>query len=451
MKRKMLFGSLILGVTDRNLYFRKVKTMQSNIKVVTENFRAIGHAAIQISGITVVAGENSSGKSTISKLLYYLFNTATNYEFLVKKSLFDELDDFFDFLKIIYQENKELNNIDLLKLKRPIIQMDYENLSLERIKKQIITFLEKTFQIINIQASNRYKQFIKQISGKEIENNNSLDVLKSFIEDKIKEAENTIKSRPIRLFTQEFSKAFRGNEHPKVFNVLEEDEVIIDLNSPSLSIPFSINNAIYIDTPMSISTTNYYNKHWNSLNYLLSESNKDSNNPFFDPIFFSFKDVIKGEAERDILYTSDFSFTRADGKTFDLSEVATGIKAFSIIQLLLKNGHIDNRTLLIIDEPESHLHPQWIVEYARMIVLLHKHIGVKFFLASHNPDMVSAIRYIAEKEGVLDNVNYYLAEKAEEAYLYNYRALGSDIAPIFGSFNIAIDRISQYSIDDEIQ
>ncbi|WP_299574877.1 AAA family ATPase, partial [uncultured Leptotrichia sp.] len=76
------------------------------------NFRAIGHAAIQISGITVVTGENSSGKSTLSKLLYYLFNTATNYEFLVKKSLFDELDDFFDFLKIIYQENKELNNID---------------------------------------------------------------------------------------------------------------------------------------------------------------------------------------------------------------------------------------------------------------------------------------------------------------------------------------------------
>ena len=28
----MLFGSLILGVTDRNLYFRKVKTMQSSGK-----------------------------------------------------------------------------------------------------------------------------------------------------------------------------------------------------------------------------------------------------------------------------------------------------------------------------------------------------------------------------------------------------------------------------------
>ena len=41
--------------------------MQSNIKVVTENFQAIGHAAIQISGITVVAGENSLGKPTFRK------------------------------------------------------------------------------------------------------------------------------------------------------------------------------------------------------------------------------------------------------------------------------------------------------------------------------------------------------------------------------------------------
>ena len=166
---------------------------------------------------------------------------------------------------------------------------------------------------------------------------------------------------------------------------------------------------------------------------------------------FQISENIKGESEySDDSLSYTFSFKRKDGAVFDLNEVATGIKAFSIIQLLLKNGHIDNRTLLIIDEPESHLHPQWIVEYAHMIVLLHKHIGVKFFLASHNPDMVSTIRYIAEKEEVLDNVNYYLAEKAEgETYLYNYTPLGSDISPIFKSFNIAIDRISQYSVDSD--
>ena len=429
--------------------------MQSNIKVITENFRAIGHAAIQISGITVVAGENSSGKSTLSKLLYYLFNTATNYEFLVKKSLFDELDDFFDFFKLIYIENYQFNNVDKSNLDLSITQIDYKNLSLEDIKNQIITFLEKTFQIINIQASNRYKQFIKQISGKEIEDNNSLDVLKSFIEDKIKEAENIIKLRPIRLFTQEFSKAFRGNEHPKVFNVLEENEVIIDLNSPSLSIPFSVQKAIYIDSPMSLGAGSSSNKHWSDLTKFIFFDDKNLSDFHNNDIYTSISKNIKGEAVKFTLGTlSTLTFLREDGKEFELTEVATGIKAFSIIQLLLKNGHIDNRTLLIIDEPESHLHPQWIVEYARMIVLLHKYIGVKFFLASHNPDMVSAIRYIAEKEGVLDNVNYYLAEKKEETYQYNYRSLGTEIDPIFASFNIARDRINQYSLpykDEEIQ
>ena len=35
---------------------------------------------------------------------------------------------------------------------------------------------------------------------------------------------------------------------------------------------------------------------------------------------------------------------------------------------------------MIIDEPEAHLHPQWIVEYARLIVLLHKKLVLNFLL-----------------------------------------------------------------------
>jgi predicted ATPase len=142
----------------------------------------------------------------------------------------------------------------------------------------------------------------------------------------------------------------------------------------------------------------------------------------------------------------EFKFKRVDGAVFNLLDVATGIKAFSILQLLLKNGHLNEKTLLIIDEPESNLHPQWIIEYARVIVLLNKALGVKFFIASHNPDMVSAIRYISEKEGVLKNVNFYLANKQENTFVYNYHYLDKNIDPIFESFNIAINRINQYGI-----
>lgn len=425
--------------------------MQSNIKVITENFRAIGHAAIQISGITVVTGENSSGKSTLSKLLYELFNTVTNYEVLVKEELMREFSNLFQFFEIVYTDSKDiLDRKEYSKIVYLSYEYYYKNKSFEEIKNLLSVFLSEIYNKIEIAKSNRYNYIISNILGDGIDN--TLENIISFINQKIEKAIDKVHSRPISLFTEKLLNVFRDKKLPKSFEVLEEKEVIVSLEKPTLSIPFSVQKAIYIDSPMSLGAGSSSNKHWSDLTKFIFFEDKNLSDLYNNDIYTSISKNIKGEAVRFTLGTlSTLTFLREDGKEFDLSEVATGIKAFSIIQLLLKNGHIDNRTLLIIDEPESHLHPQWIVEYARMIVLLHKHIGVKFFLASHNPDMVSAIRYIAEKEGVLDNVNYYLAEKTEEDYLYNYRALGSDIAPIFGSFNIAIDRISQYSIDDEIQ
>lgn len=427
--------------------------MQSNIKVVTENFRAIGHAAIQISGITVVAGENSSGKSTISKLLYYLFNTSYNYEVLVKEELMRNFLDLFYFFNITYRTdinddgniNKRIIDVKKYDKIRDLRSKEtYKKLSLEEIELYLITFIEELYAKLDIQNS-RYNRYVDDILKDQQKKQRGVEGLKYFVKEKIKQAENKIQKRPTSLFIEKLLDLFE-EKLPEIFDVSEDDEVIVSLKKENLSLPFMVNKAIYIDTPMSISVSNF--DYWDELNKLLKEQGDIKS--YQREMLSLISDNIHGEAEYNIDWPySDFSFTRADGKTFDLNEVATGIKAFSIIQLLLKNGHIDNRTLLIIDEPESHLHPQWIIEYARMIVLLHKHIGVKFFLASHNPDMVSAIRYIAEKEGVLDNVNYYLAEKTEEAYLYNYRALGSDIAPIFGSFNIAIDRISQYSIESD--
>ena len=130
---------------------------------------------------------------------------------------------------------------------------------------------------------------------------------------------------------------------------------------------------------------------------------------------------------------------------FRLTEVATGFKTFSYLQRLLENGYLNEETLLMIDEPEAHLHPQWIVEFARMLVLLHKVLGLKIMVASHNPDMVSAIHDIANKEGILDHTCFYVARQSDtNRHAFSYEALGHEIGEIFESFNIAIDRIREY-------
>ncbi|OAV74415.1 hypothetical protein Barb7_02090 [Bacteroidales bacterium Barb7] len=129
-------------------------------------------------------------------------------------------------------------------------------------------------------------------------------------------------------------------------------------------------------------------------------------------------------------------------------DCATGIKSFAMLQLMLKNGYLNKYTLLIIDEPEAHLHPQWIVEYARLIVLLNKMLGVKFFIASHNPDMISAIKYISEREETNKKLHFYLSKRNKPKYTYSYKHLGINIEPIFGSFNIALNKIGKYGIQE---
>jgi len=76
-----------------------------NIRLKTKNFRAVNYADIIIDGITVVAGENGSGKSSISKLLYFLYKTVSNYDFLVTKRLISQLRNVTRFMSIVQQES----------------------------------------------------------------------------------------------------------------------------------------------------------------------------------------------------------------------------------------------------------------------------------------------------------------------------------------------------------
>ncbi len=427
------------------------------IRVKTEGFRAIANADIIIDGITVVTGENGCGKSTLSKLLYYLYKTGTNYEKLVVDELRKKLSDTYRFLQVVIPDlSFALNEKNAKKELEEFYNEDSLSENLLEKWKMFISKISHVFSRVSTEQQDllfqsSWKTRMKHILGDILDQNESpskdfqeiFNELTNHVASIFNESFEKINSRPVGLFLDAIDSIFSEGKLPRKFEVYEYESQIVAMDKTNLSVFYSIDNAIYLDTPMVLLNEQSENDHWNDLRALLLKKGKSTSSNLNTILN---NEILKGDVSLDDSLYNRFVFKRVDGTTFNLFDCATGVRSFGILQLLLKNGSLTDKTLFIIDEPESHLHPQWIIEYARMIVLLHKEIGVKFFIASHNPDMVSAIKYISMKEGVEDKLNYYLAEKSENKFMYNYLHLKQEIDPIFASFNIAIDRINQYGI-----
>ena len=59
------------------------------------------------------------------------------------------------------------------------------------------------------------------------------------------------------------------------------------------------------------------------------------------------------------------------------------MKTFLIIKTLLINDVIQSNGTIILDEPEIHLHPEWQLLFAELIVLIQKEFGMHILLNTH--------------------------------------------------------------------
>ena len=449
--------------------------MNNILALEIKNIRAIKEANIKINGITILTGENGCGKSTITKLAYYLTKISIEYEKIVDKKIENFLEDNGRKLVKFQREITDYFPIDdiieVIKIDMGMVSFGF-TFSTERINLMInsyITTFKKAKKPIEFQLS-RIENLLRHAFDLEIQENKNivspddiislLEKIKDKIQKEFNEYENLKKTRNDFFLEGELRIPFYDNPIPNSFNIKEYDVPRIDRKNKKILPITSVNKILYIDTPVIVGFGGNFSgarKYWEDLNDILYRKKKiDEINLLSRKPLKKEKNHIKDILEKDIIkgnvkvtgpsiLDENLIYNREDGGVFKLLESATGLKSFAIIQRLYDINFLDKETFLVIDEPEAHLHPQWIVEYARLIVLLNKYFKVKFLIASHHPDFISAIKNISEKEKNTDAVNFYLAEKEENTYQYNYRALGLDIEDIFGSFNIALARIDIYS------
>ncbi len=64
----------------------------------------------------------------------------------------------------------------------------------------------------------------------------------------------------------------------------------------------------------------------------------------------------------------------SNDSAINLNNISSGLKTFIYIKRLLQNETLSENGTLILDEPEIHLHPEWQIVFAEIIVLLQKNL-----------------------------------------------------------------------------
>ena len=425
-----------------------------------------------------ICGKSGCGKSTLSRWLYYTINGTSKFDTFLFRKYVDDIQrvvarwDFVsrDILRVTSDVTDLHKQSQFPFIKTADLQLDQlisdEVAGVECIGRVQEIFLqtlnalvEQVYNYLNMEISvARKERVLTFLDIRMSEEESPTDIVARFkenherlVEERTSKLFRRLQGRAAKDFFQIIGDEFEETDTPPLKLQLYEDGVELFEGEHVASV-YNLRKAIYVDTPMAITADRGANVFWRELGDMMYSVQDKKNSLETSILIKRVKRVIGGEAKlvEDEVFDGiqELRYVSEDGQIdIELSKAATGVKTFTYLQRLLQNGYLTDTTLLLIDEPEAHLHPQWIVEYARLLVLIHKKLGVKIMIASHNPDMVAAIRSIAEKEEMLGNTHFYLAEKNMDGSRYVYKDLGQEIGDIFRSFNIALDRIKLYGSD----
>jgi len=301
-----------------------------------ENIGIIKKASIKLDGLTVIAGENDTGKSTVGKALTVMYASIGS---------------------LISSKEEHLNEFPIN------VKRFYQNLFKEDFSTDQKIILKSNFaKYYAIGVDEKDKVYSGKLKDKEIKGI-------SFIET------------PIVWNLQEF------------LNTSSQIESQLKIMGEEIDIPY----------PYLMRTLHFQLQ----TKRKTSEFSSEIYSMFSKEIKTELTSIMDGEFIKE--EKSDTFYFHRKNKVFDLINVATGIKYFGLLQVLLDNNRLNAGALLVLDEPEVHLHPKWQLKMAELIVKLVKN-GVKVVANSHSPYMVEALQRYSKVEKLEDKTNFYLAQ-----------------------------------------
>ena len=152
-----------------------------------------------------------------------------------------------------------------------------------------------------------------------------------------------------------------------------------------------------------------------------------------------FRQVLEGDIHVEkggLVYYDEWA-----GGNIALGNVASGVRIFLILKKLLDNGVFLKPTCLLIDEPETNLHPEWQLRLAEMLVLLYKEMGVKVYTNTHSPYFARAIEFYAHQYNELEQCRFYLMKPYEDVGMYVSKDVSECLGKIYDMLAAPFNKI----------
>lgn len=461
------------------------------MQIKLDNIGIVKDSTIKLDGLTVITGKNNSGKTTVGKTLYSMLDAVCD---LPRKAARDRshyiylnlgrVEIEWDAFRRVFSPSNENMMSEKYKLLGKLVSRRYrrevQRDEMERFAQDLLQELcrmDVATAIGDAQVSRllNYVYLLKNETRMQqvLENarERSIAILEKLFVDIEKDSQliDYVRTSVDQTLWVEFSGQIQPVKSPNVVSQVElsddrtdmfkfsmkNNHIVNDVKSIFVSSPFR--NVYLIDDPYVLDgisqlrilrtydetevdvdgildITKIYShsvkltdalRSGKQLSVLEENVLKDS----LSSIKQKIDSVIPGTFE----FASDGEYYVQNGAKLKIENLAAGSKMFSIIKILLEYGKIDDTTMLILDEPEAHLHPMWQNAFAEVIVLLVKELNTHVLLTTHSANFMLAIDAYMRKYEIADQTNFYQTEELENGFV-RYHCVNDDMGKIYEDF-----------------
>lgn len=399
------------------------------MRLKIDNFAKIKHAEITIDGITVIAGENNTGKSTIGKVLYSAFNAFYDMDLKIENRRRDEI------LEIIRRgvRNALMHSMPGTRNSGSL------RMTSDRIARAMSSKLVETEGDILDEVL--FRDYLEQACARydvQLTEENMSELLEDTYEKIVARKRNDDYKVALELIERFFIQVF-GEQVKCLRSSGKDTKVSLDIKGKELSVLFRgnqcvqwqadyniLHEAFFIDDPFVLDQVSNHlwlyigNGYRKGLLNRLNETDDDIMDGIFEAVsakenLKEIYDILKRVADGQILVQNGQWSLHSEKfeEPIHFENLSAGLKSFVLLKLLLEKGILKEKDVLILDEPEIHLHPEWQLVYAEMIVLLQEKFDLSIVVTTHSRDFLEAIELYAKKYELFPKCRFYLSGQEE--------------------------------------